>query len=248
MEYPESGCVDHPNDTQQRLGQRSLLHLTTPNLQSPPLPKMANFPGLKLFGLARTSSSNSTKLKLTELPPELILTVADHLDVVSCVALTYTNARLRSLKINKSSLTPCAKSKIVMNLSKDRKTTPRMVPHGSYNQTCAKVERERDYCHACRCHGHSQDCEYCDIGTLRNCPREYNQVWRRWTRIKYHQDNLKLGAFCKLQPQDSDVPALNDKGNRLKRLKKAVLGKLVTEISTGLNGGEESQDSKKEIV
>ena len=110
-----------------------------------------------------------------DLPLDIWYLIADHLDVVALVCLTYTYPALGHWsKQDSNNLSPCARSAIVSLLKRDGASIPEellaMAAKSRGVAHCLEYHNlEPKYCLVCRCSGHIARCPECQI---RTCARQ----------------------------------------------------------------------------
>lgn len=124
------------------------------------------------------------KMRLLELPLDVLCLVADHLDVVACACLEYANPALGYWsKKDPGNLSACARSRIVSLLQRDGGSIPKkllgVARKGTNEGECSGYQGvSPKYCLICRCQGHLSHCGECGI---RTCAREDTEFWSKWT-------------------------------------------------------------------
>lgn len=115
------------------------------------------------------------RMRLLELPLDVLCLVADHLDAVARACLRYAHPALgRWSKKDPDNLSACAKSRIVSLLQRDGVSIPKEllgVPKkGTSEGECSEYDDvAAKYCVICRCYGHLSHCPGCRV---RTCARE----------------------------------------------------------------------------
>lgn len=125
------------------------------------------------------------RMRLLELPLDVLCLVADHLDVVAHACLKYTHPTLGCLSKEAGDLSACARSRIVGLLQRDGVLIPKELlgeaRKGTSHGECSEYhDIAPKYCVTCRCHGHLSHCPACRV---RTCARENIEFWRKWTGI-----------------------------------------------------------------
>ncbi|CAF9906998.1 MAG: hypothetical protein ALECFALPRED_003038 [Alectoria fallacina] len=138
------------------------------------------------------------KLRLLELPLDVLCLVADHLDVVARACLKYAHPALGCWSKNDlGNLSLCARSRLVSLLQRDDVSIPQellgVAKKGSNEGECSDYQAfAPKYCVICRCDGHLSHCPGCRI---RTCIREDNEFWRKWTGIENADASFLAGTM-----------------------------------------------------
>lgn len=125
------------------------------------------------------------RMRLLELPLDVLCLVADHLDSVARACLKYADPALGCWsEEDPASLSLCAKSRIISLLQRDEISIPKellgVAKNGIPKNECSEYEDiVPKYCVVCRCEGHLSRCPECRTWT---CAREDHEFWLRWTR------------------------------------------------------------------
>ena len=114
------------------------------------------------------------RLRLLELPVDVLCLVVDPLDIADRACLKYAHPALGLWsKQPVGDLSPCAKTRIVHLLVKDGAPIPKELAgwssKSSSEQACAECPRDHPYCVICRCNGHLSHCPVCRV---RTCARQ----------------------------------------------------------------------------
>ena len=131
-----------------------------------------------------SEGSKQEKMRLLDLPLDVLCLVADHLDVVDRTCLRYAHPALGHWsKKGQSNLSACARSRLVNLLKRDGAPIPEeLFGAGAKNSNMGECWEYHmvipKYCVACRCHGHLLHCPECRV---RTCAREDADFWVRWT-------------------------------------------------------------------
>ena len=138
------------------------------------------------------------RLRLLELPLDVLCLVADHLDVVARACLKYAHPALGCWSKNDpGNLSLCARSRLVSLLQRDDVSIPKellgVAKKGSNEGECSDYQAfAPKYCMICRCDGHLSHCPGCRI---RTCIREDNEFWRKWTGIENDDASFLAGTM-----------------------------------------------------
>ena len=114
------------------------------------------------------------RLRLLELPVDILCLVVDPLDIADRACLKYAHPALGLWsKQPVGDLSACAKTRIVNLLTKDGAPIPRELVgwsnKNSGEKACEKCPHDYPYCVICRCNGHLSHCPVCRV---RTCARE----------------------------------------------------------------------------
>ena len=133
-------------------------------------------PTISTFKHRRRGKSKQRRVKLLDLPLDILCLIADNLDVVARACLRYAHPALGYwFSGDISNLSLCAKSGIMSLLLKDSASIPKQLlevgRRGTATGNCLEYCEimTKKYCVICRCHGHLSHCPGCQI---RTCARE----------------------------------------------------------------------------
>lgn len=122
-----------------------------------------------------SESYKQEKMRLLELPLDVLCLVADHLDDVARACLKYADPALGCFsEKDPGNLSACARSRIVGHLLRDGVLIPKglleAARKGRKEGECWEYDNfVPKYCMICRCRGHLSHCPKCRV---RTCARE----------------------------------------------------------------------------